>query len=148
MKMRRLLACAVLGLSMQGAGAGPYSAELGRCLVSGTTPEDRVALARWIFIAFSGHPALAPMLNLKPADIDDANRQVGQLVTRLLTTSCREQTRNVIKFEGSNAFQASFETLGQVAGGELAASPGAQERMAGVAKYFDQEKLAAAMKDP
>jgi hypothetical protein len=72
------------------AGAGPYTDDLSKCLVAATTPDDRIALARWIFIAFSAHPRVAPVSAVKPADVDSANAEIGDLFMKLLTNTCRE----------------------------------------------------------
>jgi hypothetical protein len=148
MLIRRASMLIALTLSAQAAVAGPFSDDLGRCFVSSTSPEDRIALARWIFIAFSGHPAVAPLITVKPGDIESANAQVGDLFMRLLLTSCRDQAKKAIKFEGPTSLQSSFQTLGQVAGIELASTPEAQARMSGFAKHVDEVKLKALIEEP
>ena len=135
-------AFAVIGLiTSPVATAGPYADDLGKCLVASTTREDRVTLARWIFIAFAAHPSVARISSTKPSDVDSANAQVGSLFTKLLTESCSEKTKSALQNEGPSAIQLGFQVLGQVAGVELASSPEVQERMSGIIKFIDNRKL-------
>ena len=135
-------------LLSNGAFAGPYTDDLSRCLVASTTQADRVALARWMVIAFSAHPSVAPLSAVKPADIEIANAEIGDLFMKLLTDSCREKTKVALKFEGPAAIQLSFQVLGQVAGAELASNPSVQARMTGAAKHIDVAKLKELTAEP
>src|SRR5476649_707011 len=130
------------------ACAGPYTDDLSKCLVAATTPDDRIALARWIFIAFSAHPSVAPISAVKPADVDSANAEIGDLFMKLLTNTCRERTKDALKYEGGAAIQLSFQTLGQVAGMELASNPLVQARMSGFSKHIDEAKLKELTAEP
>jgi len=141
MKSRAATALACLALLAPLAAAGPYTDDLSKCLVASTTPADRVALVRWIFIAFSAQPTVATMSAVKPADVDGANAEIGGLFMKLLTDSCREKAKLALRYEGPATIQLSFQVLGQVAGMELASSPEVQARMTGFSKHIDVEKL-------
>ena len=145
---RTAIALTCLALAAPAALAGPYTDDLSRCLVSSTTQADRVALARWIFIAFAAHPNVAPISAVKPADIDAANAEIGALFMKLLTDSCRDKAKIAFRYEGPSASQLSFQALGQVAGSELATNPGVQARMSGITKYLDADKLKSLSTDP
>jgi hypothetical protein len=129
MRLRAVSALSILLFLSNAAFAGPYTDDLSKCLVASTTQADRVALARWIFISFAAHPSVAPISSVKPADIESANAEIGSLFMKLLTDSCREKTKMAIKYEGPAAIQFSFQTLGQVAGMELASNASVQARM-------------------
>ena len=148
MRPRSLFALSSLLLLSHTALAGPYTDDLSRCLVASTTQTDRVALARWIFIAFSAHPSVAPISAVKADDIESANAEVGSLFMKLLTDSCREKTKAALKFEGPAAIQLSFQTLGQVAGRELMANSSVQARMAGFSKHIDESKIKELTAEP
>jgi hypothetical protein len=107
-----------------------------------------VALARWIFFAFSAHPSVAPFSVVKASDIESANTEIGALFMKLLTDSCREKTKTALKFEGPAAIQLSFQTLGQVAGMELASNPDVQAKMSGFSKHIDEGKIKALTAEP
>src|SRR5580658_6709822 len=132
MKLRAAFALSGLLLLLHATFAGPYTDDLSKCLVASTTPTDRVALARWIFFAFSAHPSVASYSAVKASDIESANVEIGALFMKLLTNSCREKTKAALRYEGPAAIQLSFQTLGQVAGMELASNPAVQAKMAGL----------------
>ncbi|HEX7375427.1 MAG TPA: hypothetical protein VF277_10645 [Steroidobacteraceae bacterium] len=133
----------VLGAQLAGSGAhaGPYSDDLSKCLVDTTTRDDRTALVRWMFTAASAHPAVASISSATPKEIDEANQVVGKLFMRLLTESCAEAASKAVKYEGPNAIETGFNTLGQVAGSELFSSPEVTAAMTGLQKYLDPKKL-------
>jgi hypothetical protein len=127
--------------------AGPYTDDLAKCLVDSTTAQDRVTLVRWMFIAFAAHPSVASLTTIQPADVDKANAEFGNITMRLLTESCREKTKTAVKFEGLISIQASFQTLGQVAGFELGNSPEVQARMAGIQTQVDSSRIKALLEE-
>lgn len=129
------------------ARAGVYADDMARCLVEKTTPEDRVALVRWMFSAAAAHPAVAAIANVTPEQLDASNKAIAGLFTRLLTDSCREQTTKALKYEGPATLQLSFQVLGQVAGSELFSSPEVAQAMSGLEKYADNEKIEALTKE-
>ena len=123
--------------------AGPYTDDLSRCLVESTTDEDRVNLVKWMFASASAHPAVQPLSTVSEEQLESANREMGELLMRLLTESCVDATKKAIKYEGEATIQTSFQVLGQVAGQELFASPEVTAALSGLDKYLDKEKLQA-----
>ena len=123
--------------------AGPYSDDLARCLVDKTTKDDRVALIRWLFSAASRHPAVGAIAKVSAEQLDESNKVVGALLMKLLTDSCKAEAQRALQYEGPVTLQLSFQTLGQVAGRELFASPEVSGAMTGLKKYVDNEKLKA-----
>jgi len=140
-----LIAALSLTLFVHGASAGVYSDELTKCLVDSTTPADRITLVRWFFAAAAQHPDVKDLTSVKPAQLDEANKQVGKLFMRLLTESCKKQTQKANEVEGSSAMQVSFTVLGQMAGRELFSHPAVTTGVAGLEKEFDVEKLKSAL---
>ncbi|WP_105255567.1 hypothetical protein [Pseudoalteromonas sp. T1lg75] len=133
-------ACAALLLSSQSI-AGIYTDDLAKCLVKSTSPQDRTQLVQWMFAAASAHPAVQDISNVTGQQMETANKLTAGLFMRLLTVSCKEQTRDAIRYEGPFAIQGSFEVLGQVAGQELFASPEVTQSIAGLEKYIDSSKI-------
>ena len=148
MKLRAASVLSGLLLLSHTTFAGPYTDDLSKCLVASTTQADRVALARWIFFAFSAHPSVAPYSAVKASDIESANVEIGALFMKLLTVSCREKTKAALRYEGPAAIQLSFQTLGQVAGMELASNPAVQAKMAGFSKQIDEGKIKELTTEP
>ena len=121
--------------------AGPYADEMARCLVGSTSPADRSALVRWLFAAGAMHPEVRAIVSVSPAERDELNRGMARLLERLLAESCRAQTQQAAKYEGSGSFEAAFQVLGQVAGRELFSHPAVAASMNEVTKHLDKKKL-------
>ena len=145
-KGSRLLMLAVALIASPPLRAGPYSDDLAKCLVESTTKDDRISLVRWMFASASAHPAVASIASVSPQVLDDANKLTGELVTRLLTVSCKTQTQKAFRYEGKDTFKLSFQVLGQVAGTEMFADPAVAKATAGLSKYIDAEKIQAIVK--
>lgn len=121
--------------------AGIYSDDMSRCLVSNTSAKDKTDLVRWIFAISALHPDLGSVAAVTEQQRDDMNRKVAGLLERLLTESCRKQTQEALKYEGSAAMQLSFQVLGQVAMQELMSDAVVANGFAGFSKYVDKSKL-------
>ena len=130
------------------ANAGPFADDLGKCLVTSTSAEDRTALVRWIFVAAAKHPAVSSMVHVTQEQLDSANKTTAALLMKLLTQTCKTEAQKAIQNEGPQTIQLSFSVLGQVAGRELFASPQVAGATAGLAKYIDGNALQAALKPP
>ncbi len=78
---------------------------------------------------------------------DALNEQFAHLVESLLTESCLTETREALKYEGSSAFEASFNVLGQVATRELFTNPAVAEGMSALEEHLDSERLETIMED-
>ncbi len=147
MRILSINACIVgLMLSMStSVQAGPYTDDLGRCLVESTTVEDKVNLVKWMFTAASVHPAVSSIASVTEAQLDDANRTTAEMFVSLLTETCKEQTQKAIRYEGQVAIEGAFRVLGQVAAKELFTSPEVSAAMSGLQQYLDSEKLRAVL---
>lgn len=141
--MKRHLLLLPLALLAPAASAGPFTDDLARCLVSQTTAGDRTNLVRWLFAAISKHPAVATMSSVSDPDIERSTADVGALMMRLLTDSCRDRAKSAIKYEGPAAIQLSFQVLGQAAAAETFSNPEVAKVMAGLQKHADSKKLEA-----
>ena len=139
-KHKQILISAAMLIS-QAAYAGPYADDLGKCLVAATTKADRESLVRWMFAAASTHPAVGAIAKVSAADLDKANAETGALFMKLMTESCRAQTKAALQYEGTATIEMGFQVLGQVAGRELFTSPEVVKSMAGLDKYMDKKKL-------
>lgn len=54
-------------LTVGSAHAGPYSDDLGKCLVASTTAADKGALVKWMFATAALHPAVKSVASVTPA---------------------------------------------------------------------------------
>ncbi len=132
--------------SMMPAQAGPYTDDLSKCLIGATTQNDRTALVKWMFAAAASHPAVKSIASVSKEQLDAAHKSTAELITKLLTESCREEAQKALKYEGLTTLQSSFQVLGQVAGQELFASPEVGAQLSAFEKYLDGEKLAGLLK--
>jgi hypothetical protein len=114
----------------------------GACVVDNTTQEDRAALVRWMFLALSRHPAVQGIANMDDEALDAANQSMGELITRLLAGTCREETRTAVNYEGEATITAAFTLLGQVAATELMGHPEVASAMSGLETHIDEDALA------
>ena len=144
----RLLATACLCfaiLSHQTAIAGPAVGNLSKCMKDSTNGKDRKDLVRWMFAAISSHPEIGSMGSISEAVKTDANKNMGGLITRLVTENCRAQTQAVIKEDGPQGMYQSFQALGEVAMMELAADPGVAAAFGTYTQYMDMKKVEAVL---
>lgn len=144
MKNRTIKLALLLGLlGSQAALAGPHGDDLSRCLVESTNQADRQVLAKWGFSAASQHPAVRSVVTVSEKELDDSNKYMAELLTRLLTQSCRSEAQKALQYEGPVTLQTSFQALGQVAGRELFSSPQVAVAMAaGLTRHLDAKTLA------
>lgn len=116
---------------------------LGKCLGDSTTGKDRKDLARWVFVSMAAHPEIRDLANISPEISDKSSREMGALVTRLLTESCVKEAQAVARGEGSQAMRTAFEALGRLAMLELTSNAEVAASVAGFEHYVDKAKLTA-----
>lgn len=121
--------------------ASPTSQALSACIARSTTAEDNVTLVRWMFVAMARHPTVANLSNVPDAERVSANRQMGELVNRLILQSCREESRVALLTDGEAGFGAAFETFGKSAMEQIMGHPDVNAAIAEMASYFDQAGL-------
>src|SRR5690606_36147825 len=126
-----------------GGRAGVYSDDLTRCLVDKSTADDRAQMMQWMFVALSASPVTRDMAAISDARREDVNRGGATLFVRLITDTCRSQSVNALKYEGPLAFEAAFNTLGQVAARGLMADPAVIAELSKLDSYMDKTKLDA-----
>jgi len=136
------------GLPSPVAQAGVYTDDLSKCLVKSSNGADRLVLVQWIFSALSLHPAVQPLASITTEQRDAFNERVAALFSRLLVDDCRKEAIDALKYEGSAAFDASFQVLGQVASRDLMTEPHVATGLSGQIAYYlaKNEKLASLLK--
>jgi len=132
---------AALAIFSAPAQAGVYSDDMAKCLVRSTSPADRAALVKWMFSAMALHPDVKAMAKVEPAQRDSLDRGAANLIVRLMTESCRNETQQAMLLEGPQTIQQSFQVLGQVAARELFADPSVVAGVGNLARYVDPQKF-------
>lgn len=148
--MRRLMmsfaaAAAVLAPGL--AHAGIYTDEMSKCLVRSATPQDQSDLVVWVFAAMSAHPSVKTYSSMTEAQRVAITKKASGLMERLLITSCRKETVEALKYEGSTAIEQSFGVLGQVAMRGLMGDPAVAQNFATLGEYIDPAKFEALAKE-
>ena len=130
------------------AQAGVYTDDLSKCLVKSSNRADRSVLVQWIFSGLSLHPAVQPFVSITEEQRDAFNEKAAALLSRLLVDDCRKEAIVALKYEGTAAFDASFQVLGQVASQDLMSEPHVAEGLSGMIAHYlaNDEKLASLLK--
>jgi hypothetical protein len=125
------------------AVGGQYADAMAKCLIQSASPQDRTLLVKWIFGIASLHPELASMSSITNEQRDILDKSAAALFQRLLLESCKSETQQAFKNEGSQTMAYAFNILGQVAIGGMFNDPHVLEGMKNFPKYIDQGKLKA-----
>ncbi len=136
-----------LAAAAPAAQAGVYGDDLGKCLVSSTSEADRSLMVKWIFASMSLNSQVSQYARITPAEREDLNRETAALYMRLLTESCRAQTRDAARYEGAAAIGAAFGLLGQIATQGIFNDPAVAAGVAELEKFYDVKKLEAVMQE-
>jgi hypothetical protein len=123
MKKILLGAAAAMALSFAPAQAGIYADDATRCLVKSMNDADQSVLVKWIFVGMALHPSLKDYSSVTADQRKQMDQQMGALVRKLLTQTCRKETVDAIKYEGAGFLEKSFGALGEVAMGGLMTNP-------------------------
>lgn len=134
------MAGAALGAS-QMAAAGPTVDQLSDCLVKSTTAADKTAVLQWTFVALSAHPELKKFSNVNEEQRTQLDKNLAQVLQRILTEQCSAQAKAVIQAEGMQAVGDSFQELGSITGEEILKTPEVNAQLKGVVRYIDLNKL-------
>ena len=105
------------------ASAGVYGDDATRCMIKSTTEADQLALIKWIFAGVAAHPSIKEYSNINAEQRAQLDRQMGVLVTRLLTQDCRKAVVDAIKYEGTGFLENSFGSLSETAMTGLTTNP-------------------------
>lgn len=127
--------------------AGPASDSLGTCMIESLGSKDKKQLGQWIFFATAAHPDVKEYAKVPAETQKNANEYVGKLVTRLLTESCAEQVKVAAKEEGPESIKTAFELVGKIAIQELMTNKEVSASISDYAKFVDNEKITAVIKD-
>ena len=95
--------------------SGEYLNRFANCLMQNTTERDKVVLVRWMFSAVAQHSALESEFNISAEKSTNHEIAVADYMQYILGSICLEEAKNVLNYEGEDAFAKSFEYLGELA---------------------------------
>lgn len=116
------------------------------CLVDTLNGKERKSLAKWIFFAIAAHPEIKSYSKASPKDIQESDKYVGKLITKLLTVDCPNELKKANK-SNPLAAQQGFELVGKVAMQELMTNQDVTKAITNYIKYADKEKLHSILSD-
>lgn len=128
-------------IPISAAQAGPYSDDLGKCVVSHMSENDQKDLIRWIFGAIALHPDIKRYSNITGEQHEAMDKAAAQLIERLLTRDCVQEAKTAIKYDGNVAIQTAFELAGRVAMTNIMQAPEVTSGMQNMAKFIDQKRF-------
>ncbi|MBK0064347.1 MULTISPECIES: hypothetical protein [unclassified Acinetobacter] len=143
-----LLMVSALGGTAQMANAGPTVDQLSDCLVKSTTVADKTTVLQWTYAALSVHPDLKAFSNITPAQKDQLDQKLAQVLQRIIVEQCSAQTKAVIQTEGLQAVGQSFQQLGRDAGESIIKDPAVSQQLQGTLRYIDLNKIAMTFLTP
>ena len=142
---RLMIVVAILAMAVAAQGQQPSNV-LGTCLADHTSGRDRKDLAKWIFLTLAAHPEIKQYATANASTAaDESARTIAALITRLLTDSCLDETKAVIKGEGATSIKVAFEFLGQLAMQELMGDKSVTESFGLFERYLDKKRLDEAL---
>ncbi len=147
-KFRGLFIGATLLGASQIALAGPTVDQLSNCLMKSTTPTDKTVVLQWTFVALGNHPDLKAFSNVTATQKEALDKNLATVLQRILVEQCSAQTKAVIQTEGLQAVGDSFQELGSITGEEILKTPEIKQRLNGVLKYVDLNKLVTTFLTP
>lgn len=131
----------IMGIIVAAPALSDTSANnLGRCMVDALNGKERKQLAKWIFFAVAAHPEINSYSSATAKDINESDKNIGKLITRLLTSDCADELKISNKSDPL-AIQKSFELVGQVAMQELMTDQNVMKAVTNYAQYTDQVKI-------
>ncbi|WP_456479766.1 hypothetical protein [Nautilia sp.] len=116
--------------------AQTYTQKLSYCLIRKTSVNDRILLAKWMFVVLSQYPELKSLSNVTPKIIENYNKKIAALIERLLTKDCKKEASMVIKHE-PDGLSKSFNVLGTIAAREIMLNPRVSDTLKGYTKYMN-----------
>ncbi|HOL65756.1 MAG TPA: hypothetical protein PLB97_10560 [Accumulibacter sp.] len=146
MSVSRLVGCLIAVFFASAIQASPSTDALARCLSDSTSGKDRKDMARWIYLAMSAHPEIGVFGKAGPKEVEDVQRNMGVLFTRLVAEQCAPQMNAVSQSEGMEGFKIAFENLGRLAMQELMSNQDVNVSLGGFTRYIDKEKVERAIK--
>ena len=114
--MKKILSILIFFLFFQtNSVAGQYSDRFANCLMQKTTERDKIVLVRWVFSVIAQHSALSSEFQISKNKIKNYEIAVADYMQYVLGTVCFKETKDILNYEGLDAFAESFELLGEVA---------------------------------
>ena len=140
--MKKILKILIFFLFFQThALAGQYSDRFANCLMQKTTERDKIVLVRWVFSVIAQHSALSTEFQISSDKVRNHEIAVADYMQYILGSVCFQETKDVLNYEGVDAFGEAFELLGELAMLSLMDDQRVNEAFENWIKYLDPNFL-------
>lgn len=116
------------------------SAKFSTCLVDSLNGKERKLLARWMYFIMATHPEMRKFANISAKERITTDKEIGKLVTRLLTKDCSEELI-IAQKSGVLILEKAFEKVGEVAMMELMNNENVTNASQNFANYANTEAI-------
>ncbi|WP_227562712.1 hypothetical protein [Acinetobacter calcoaceticus] len=140
-KLKSILYIFPLVLLTSLSHAGVYQDKLNQCFESSVTEQERKDLTQWIFFAMASNSELSGFTRISSDELILADKKIAKIYERILTQNCNMAVKDVVKNEGTNALEKSFEYLGQLAMRGMLVDKNVNQRIGKFAQYLDESKF-------
>ncbi len=138
---RALLTALVLCSSCGLAQAGPHADLLGKCLVLSLNDDEKRLMVRWTYAIMSHHPAVDDLPRVSAAEKKALDLGMARTTQRLISMSCRKDTRAVLMHEGQAGLQEAFGFLGTVALQQIMGHAAVIDAASEYSNYVDDQRI-------
>lgn len=114
-----------------------YADKFTECMLNNTSDRDKIILVKWMFVGMAEHPILKREFPIPENQKVAADMAVADYISYIIGSICLEETKEVIKYEGEEAFAESFEYLGEIAMMLLIQDENVIRSFEGYLKYVD-----------
>ena len=126
--------CTLIIFISQNISAGVYQDRYTKCIIDNTSERDKVILVKWIFGLLADHPSLQSNFALDEDEKVSNDKAAADYISFVLGVKCLNETKDVLTYEGDEAFLSAFEMLGEIAFMELAEN---EEVALGFTRYIE-----------
>lgn len=111
MKMKTMAALVAGMLVCGSALAGEYATALGQCLYKNSSDADKTTLTQWAFVTLGKTDAAQSIVTIPTAKTQEVDQQTKTLITRLVTTSCSTEAKQVVLKEPTTGLRDAMVAI-------------------------------------
>ena len=102
----------IAGLLVCGSAlAGEYATALGQCLYKNSNDTDKTTLTQWAFVTLGKTDAAKSITTIPAAKTQEVDQQTKTLVTRLVTSSCSTEAKQVVLKEPTTGLRDAMVAI-------------------------------------
>ncbi len=130
--------CIVVGVG--NSMAGTYRDDFEQCLVRSITASEKRTMVRWMYSILSFHPDLPAVRVFSETELDEVDRSMAFIFTRLITQACKSQAVLVSNYE-QDGIKKAFGVLGTEAVRAVSSHPDVVRRGQKFVDFLDADYI-------